>query len=72
MDADDHTILIRLDEKMDAVLRWQLEHRENCHVTHTDHEGRLRGLERWKWKEAGALGMLVLAANWLWDVITRR
>ena len=59
MDSD-HDILVRLDQKMDSVMLWQQEHRDACHTVHADHEERLRGLERWKWKEAGVLSIVLL------------
>lgn len=64
-EMSDHDRLIRMDEKMDQVLRWQDDHVKRCHATHQDHEDRLRGLETWKWKETGALAVFVFAADWL-------
>lgn len=58
-------LLIRLDEKMDMVLAWQTEHMVKCHVTHEKHDGRLTRLEEWKYKEAGALALLVFAAQFM-------
>ena len=60
---NDHDLLIRIDEKMDAVLAWQTEHLQRCHETHKDHAGRLAKLEEWKWKEAGVVAFLVVLAT---------
>ena len=59
MEESERDLLIRMDEKMDAVLLWQTEHLQRCHETHKDHERRLRGMEEWKWKEAGVIAMCV-------------
>lgn len=65
----DHDLLVRIDERMDTVLDWQQEHMQKCHAVHDKHEGRLEKLEEWKWKEAGALSLLVvlltLAVRWV-------
>ena len=66
-EGSDHDILIRLDEKMDAVRDWQTEHMTKCHTVHDKHDARLRTLEEWKWKEAGVLGVLVFLWSWLKD-----
>mgnify|MGYP001563709417 FL=1 len=67
---DDHELLVRIDERMDTVIKWQTEHMAKCHIVHADHEGRLRGVESWKYKEAGALGVLTVLANWVWNWLT--
>ena len=65
---DDHDLLIRMDEKMDTVLQWQEEHT----VVHTDSENRLRSVEGWKYKEAGALGVLTVLFNVVVDWVLGR
>ena len=73
MEANDHDLLIRMDEKMDAVLAWQTEHMAKCHATHEKHEGRLTKLEEWKYREAGALAVLVFllqfAGEWMMGLV---
>ena len=66
MDESDHDLLVRIDERMDTVLAWQQAHMTKCHQTH---EGRLNKLEEWKYREAGALAVLVFllqfAGEWI-------
>ena len=64
MIPDDHDILIRLDEKMDAVLAWEQEHMAKCHSVHDKHDVRITKLEEWRWKEVGALALLVLCLQY--------
>ena len=68
MQESERDLLIRMDEKMDAVLQWQEEHRTG----HIDQEKRLRGVEAWKYKEAGALGVLTVLFNVVVDWVTGR
>ena len=73
MSEIDHDLLIRMDEKMDAVLAWQTEHMARCHEVHKENGKQLAKLEEWKYKEAGALAVLVLflqvAGEWLMGLI---
>ena len=62
MDGD-HYLLIRMDEKMDSVLKWQKEHQEMCHADHTRYEADLGELKAWKYKETGALILLGVLIN---------
>ena len=68
MQESERDLLIRMDEKMDAVLQWQEKHI----VVHTDSETRLRSVEGWKYKEAGALGVLTVLFNVVVDWVTGR
>ena len=63
MDASDHDLLIRIDEKMDAVQSWQQEHMTKCHTVHDKHDTRITKLEEWKYREAGALALLVFVVQ---------
>ena len=73
MDASDHDLLVRIDERMDTVLAWQQEHMTKCHATHEKHDGRITKLEEWKWKEAGALVVLMVVlqviGKWLMALV---
>ena len=60
---DDHDLLIRIDEKMDACLTWQKEHKEACHTAHMGYEKDLAELKAWKYKEAGGLMVITLLLN---------
>lgn len=66
----DHDLLMRIDERMGAVLSWQQEHMAKCHKVHDAHNARIGKLEEWTWKAAGALSLLVtlltLGLRWLW------
>ena len=67
MDGEDHDLLVRIDERMGTVMAWQAEHMEKCHTVHKDHERRIRGVESWKYKEAGAVSLLSVLWPWLKD-----
>ena len=56
-------LLIRMDEKMDAVLKWQEQHMARCHVVHAQHETQIQALQEWRWKQMGALSAVVLLIN---------
>ena len=58
MDPSDHDLLIELNVKMDALLKG-----------FNGHEQRLTVLEEWKWKWAGAFGLLVLVVSILGNLV---
>ena len=64
-DMNDHDLLVRIDERVEQTRNWQEEHMAKCHSVHDKHDTRLRHLEEWKWKEAGAIGLLVFGWTWL-------
>ena len=62
---NDHELLIRIDERMEQVLSWQDEHMKRCHTTHERHDREIKELQEWKWKETGALGLLVFLVEYV-------
>jgi len=56
-DQNDHDILIELKSDVKALRAEVKEINDNTKTTLTDHEARLRFMERWVWMAIGALGI---------------
>mgnify|MGYP001599759955 FL=1 len=63
--VSDHDVLIRLDVKMDSVLHWQEEHMARSHEVHKQQQRDLDNLKEWKYREAGALAVLVFVLQFV-------
>ena len=61
MELSDHDLLLRLDEKMDALLEWRMEHAKK----HSEYDADIKKLQEWRWREAGALSVLVFVIDWV-------
>lgn len=62
-EMSDHDLLLRIDERMTTVLNWQDEHMARCHTKHDEQDKEIQGLKEWKYREAGALAVLVFGLN---------
>jgi hypothetical protein len=60
---NDHDLLIRLDEKMDTILK-RLEKGDECMK---DHETRLSRLESFQATLVGIAGVVAFAASFVWS-----
>ena len=61
-------LLIRLDEKVDMLLKWQGDHLQ----FHEKSEAEIKKLQEWRWREAGALGVLIFLIDWVKGWFTGR
>ena len=61
--ANDHDLLVRLDEKFDALTTRMEEHCASSQRIHDRQCARLDILEAWKWKWVGAVTVLVVLVN---------
>ena len=62
-EPSDHDLLIRLDQKMDTGMGWQTEHMARCPQKHETQDRDIQSLKEWKYREAGALAVLVFCLN---------
>ena len=65
--SDDHDLLIRIHENVESIKQWVDQH--DC--THKELRGDIDLLKQWKWRWAGAIGILTILLTFVGNVAAR-
>lgn len=68
---EDRDLLIELKTKMEIVVDSISKLESSLSIRETDHETRIRSLERWRWIAFGGASVLATAASQLFGIFLR-
>lgn len=68
---DDHDLLVRIDERLGTTVTRFDEHLTQSERVHGKQDARIATLEQWKWRWAGAIGILGFFISLIGSILGR-